>query len=70
MLCVCVCLKSQGLTSEDLQSYLSERGEGCLVQHTDTAHLLHLSGVHSSPADRLQDVAHRGRLLKRPLKEA
>lgn len=62
-------LAGGGLTCKDLQSDLCERGEGGLVQHTDTAHLAHLHRVHTPPPHRLQDVTHRGRLLERALEE-
>ncbi len=56
-------------TCENLQADLREGGEGRLIQHTNTAHLLDLSRVHALPSDRLQDVPHRCRLLERSLEQ-
>lgn len=56
-------------TCENLQADLREGGEGRLIQHTNTAHLLDLSRVHTLPSDRFQDVPHRCRLLERSLEQ-
>lgn len=57
------------LTSEDLESYLCKCGESRLVEHTDAAHFLNLSWVHSFPSNWFEDVPYRRRLLKCPLEE-
>lgn len=44
------------LTCEDLQADLGESRQRGLVEDTDAADLLHLSGVYASAPDRPEDV--------------
>lgn len=56
-------------TCEYLQADLGQSGQRGLVQDTDVANLLDLHRVHAFTPDRLEDVPHRRRLLKRTLYE-